>query len=91
MGSDGTVGANKQAIKLAVTEAGLKGQAYFAYSADKSNAVTRSFLRFGKDEITSSYLVQNADYIACHKSAFVHKVHCDIQLEWFFGLSDVFF
>ena len=71
IGSDGTVGANKQAIKIIGDNTDLYAQAYFAYDSKKSGGFTVSHLRFGKSPITSSYLITQADYIACHKSAYV--------------------
>jgi pyruvate-ferredoxin/flavodoxin oxidoreductase len=73
MGSDGTVGSNKEAIKIIVDNTTLFGQAYFAYSAHKSGGLTVSHLRFGPKPITGSYLVQTADYIACHTPAYCRK------------------
>ena len=73
LGSDGTVGANKSAIKIIGDNTDLYAQAYFAYDAKKSGGITVSHLRFGKSPIQSSYLVQSADYIACHNPAYVDK------------------
>lgn len=73
LGSDGTVGSNKEAIKLIVDNTDLYGQAYFAYSAHKSGGLTVSHVRFGAKPISASYLIQNADYIACHNPAYCHK------------------
>ncbi len=73
LGSDGTVGANKSAIKIVGDNTDLYAQGYFAYDAKKSGGITMSHLRFGKSPIQSPYLVKNADYIACHNPAFVHK------------------
>ena len=72
LGADGTVGANKQAIKIIGDNTDLYAQAYFAYDSKKSGGFTVSHLRFGKEPITSSYLITQADYIACHKSAYVN-------------------
>ncbi|MCR4667685.1 MAG: pyruvate:ferredoxin (flavodoxin) oxidoreductase [Desulfovibrio sp.] len=72
IGADGTVGANKQAIKIIGDNTDLYAQAYFAYDSKKSGGFTVSHLRFGKAPITSSYLITRADYIACHKSAYVN-------------------
>ncbi|MBQ9537410.1 MAG: pyruvate:ferredoxin (flavodoxin) oxidoreductase [Desulfovibrionaceae bacterium] len=71
LGSDGTVGANKQAIKIIGDNTDLYAQAYFAYDSKKSGGFTVSHLRFGKQPITASYLITQADYVACHKSAYV--------------------
>ncbi len=73
LGSDGTVGANKSAIKIIGDSTDLYAQGYFAYDAKKSGGITVSHLRFGKSPIQSPYLVQNADYIACHNPAYVDK------------------
>ncbi len=71
LGADGTVGANKQAVKIIGDKTDMYGQAYFAYDSKKSGGFTVSHLRFGKQPITSSYLITQADYIACHKAAYV--------------------
>ncbi|MDR0466726.1 MAG: pyruvate:ferredoxin (flavodoxin) oxidoreductase, partial [Deltaproteobacteria bacterium] len=71
LGADGTVGANKQAIKIIGDSSDLYAQAYFAYDSKKSGGFTVSHLRFGKRPIKSSYLVKQADYVACHKAAYV--------------------
>ncbi len=73
LGADGTVGANTQAIKIIVDNTDLYAQGYFAYDSKKSGGFTVSHLRFGKKPIQSTYLVNRADYIACHKSAYVHQ------------------
>ncbi len=72
LGSDGTVGANKQAIKIIGDNTNLFAQAYFAYDSKKSGGFTVSHLRFGPKPIRSSYLINQADYIACHNPAYVH-------------------
>ncbi len=71
LGADGTVGANKQAIKIIGDNTDMYAQAYFAYDSKKSGGFTTSHLRFGKQPIRSSYLITQADYIACHKAAYV--------------------
>ncbi|MDR2744501.1 MAG: pyruvate:ferredoxin (flavodoxin) oxidoreductase [Desulfovibrio sp.] len=71
IGADGTVGANKQAIKIIGDTTDMYAQAYFAYDSKKSGGFTVSHLRFGKQPIQSSYLITSADYIACHKAAYV--------------------
>ncbi len=71
-GSDGTVGANKSAIKIIGDNTDLYAQGYFAYDSKKSGGITVSHLRFGKKPIQSTYLVDAADYIACHKPSYVH-------------------
>lgn len=73
LGADGTVGANKNAIKIVGDNTDLYAQGYFAYDAKKSGGITISHLRFGKERIKSPYTIKNADYIACHNPAFVHK------------------
>ncbi len=73
LGSDGTVGANKQAIKIIGNESDLKVQAYFEYDSKKSGGITISHLRFGEGKIRSTYLVQDADYIACHNQSYVNN------------------
>jgi pyruvate-ferredoxin/flavodoxin oxidoreductase len=72
LGADGTVGANKSAIKIIGDHTDLYAQAYFAYDSKKSGGVTISHLRFGKKPIKSTYLIDAADYIACHKASYVH-------------------
>lgn len=71
LGADGTVGANKSAIKIVGENTDLYAQGYFAYDAKKSGGTTVSHLRFGKEKIQSTYLIKTADYIACHNPAFV--------------------
>ncbi len=70
-GSDGTVGANKDAIKIIGDNTDFYAQGYFAYDSKKSGGVTVSHLRFGKKPIRSTYLIDQADYIACHKQSYV--------------------
>jgi len=72
-GSDGTVGANKDAIKIIGDNTDLYAQAYFAYDSKKSGGVTISHLRFGKKPIKSTYLIDEADFIACHKQSYVYQ------------------
>ena len=67
LGSDGTVGANKNSIKIIGDHTDLYAQAYFAYDSKKSGGVTISHLRFGKTPIKSTYLINKADFVACHK------------------------
>ena len=66
IGSDGTVGANRSAVKIIGDKTSCMAQAYFAFDAFKSGGVTQSHLRFGPKPITSPYLITNADYVACH-------------------------
>ncbi|WP_312649137.1 pyruvate:ferredoxin (flavodoxin) oxidoreductase [Aminipila sp.] len=73
LGSDGTVGSNKQAIMIIGNKTDNHVQAYFDYDSKKSGGVTISHLRFGKSPIKSTYLVANADYVACHNQSYVNK------------------
>lgn len=73
LGSDGTVGSNKEAIKLIVDNTPLYGQAYFAYSAHKSGGLTNSHVRFGPKPIDASYFIANADYIGVHNPSYINK------------------
>ncbi|MHB1253768.1 MAG: pyruvate:ferredoxin (flavodoxin) oxidoreductase, partial [Candidatus Humimicrobiaceae bacterium] len=73
LGSDGTVGANKNAIKIIGDHTSMYAQGYFEYDSKKSGGLTISHLRFGKSPIRSPYLVSHADYIACHNQAYVNQ------------------
>lgn len=73
LGSDGTVGANKSAIKIIGDKTPLYAQGYFSYDSKKSGGTTISHLRFGKQPIKSTYLVYHADYIACHNKSFIYN------------------
>jgi pyruvate-ferredoxin/flavodoxin oxidoreductase len=73
LGSDGTVGANKSAVKIIGDNTSLYVQAYFSYDSKKSGGSTVSHLRFGQKPIRSPYLVYDANYIACHNKAFLHN------------------
>lgn len=73
LGSDGTVGANKNTIKIIGDNTDLYAQAYFAYDSKKSGGVTRSHLRFGPKPITAPYLVNQADFVSCSLEAYVEK------------------
>ena len=73
LGSDGTVGANKNSIKIIGNNTSLYTQAYFEYDTKKSFGITRSHLRFGEEPILSSYLVKEADFVACHNQSFLNK------------------
>ena len=73
IGGDGTVGANKDAIKIIGDNTSMYVQGYFAYDSKKSGGVTMSHLRFGKSPIHSSYFIDKADYIACHQPSYVDK------------------
>ena len=72
-GSDGTVGANKSAIKIIGDYTDMYAQGYFAYDSKKSGGVTISHLRFGPEPIRKPYLIRKADYIACHRPSYVYK------------------
>ncbi|QEK10900.1 pyruvate:ferredoxin (flavodoxin) oxidoreductase [Crassaminicella thermophila] len=76
LGSDGTVGANKMAIKIIGDNTDLYAQAYFSYDSKKSGGTTVSHLRFGKKPIKSTYLINYADFIACHNKSYVN--HYDL-------------
>jgi len=73
LGSDGTVGANKTAIKIIGDKTPLYAQGYFSYDSKKSGGTTISHLRFGNKPIKSTYLVFHADYIACHNKSFIYN------------------
>ena len=73
LGSDGTVGANKNSIKIIGDHTDMYVQAYFEYDTKKSGGVTRSHLRFGHNPIRGSYLVSHADFVACHNQSYIHK------------------
>ena len=72
-GSDGTVGANKSAIKIIGDNTDMFAQAYFAYDSKKSGGVTISHLRFGNTPLRKPYLIRNASFIACHRQAYVYE------------------
>ena len=71
LGSDGTVGANKNSIKIIGDKTDMYAQGYFAYDSKKSGGVTRSHLRFGKDPIRATYLVSNPSFVACTMAAYL--------------------
>ncbi|HHT63658.1 MAG TPA: pyruvate:ferredoxin (flavodoxin) oxidoreductase [Clostridia bacterium] len=73
LGSDGTVGANKQAVEIIGDKTDMYAQAYFAYDSKKSGGLTMSHLRFGKKPIKAPYLITTADFISCSNPAYVHK------------------
>jgi len=73
LGADGTVGANKNTIKIIGTETANYAQAYFVYDSKKSGGITVSHLRFGPDEIRAPYLISNAQFVACHQFSFMEK------------------
>ncbi|MFD1670851.1 pyruvate:ferredoxin (flavodoxin) oxidoreductase [Agrilactobacillus yilanensis] len=72
-GSDGTVGANKQAIKIIGDHTGQYAQAYFAYDSKKSGGLTLSHLRFGHEPIESTYYVEKPDFVGCHNASYIHE------------------
>jgi len=73
LGSDGTVGANKNSIKIIGTETQNYAQGYFVYDSKKSGSMTISHLRFGPEPIHATYLIDKADFVACHQSVFMEK------------------
>ena len=73
LGSDGTVGANKSAIKIIGDHTDMYAQGYFSYDSKKSGGITVSHLRFGKKAIKSPYLINKADFVACHNQSYVFK------------------
>ena len=73
LGADGTVGANKNSIKIIGDNTDMYAQAYFDYDSKKSGGVTMSHLRFGKKPIKSTYLIHKADFVACHNPSYVRK------------------
>ena len=73
LGADGTVGANKNSIKIIGDNTDMYAQAYFDYDSKKSGGVTMSHLRFGKKPIKSTYLIRKANFVACHNPAYIRK------------------
>lgn len=73
LGADGTVGANKNSIKIIGEETDFKAQGYFVYDSKKSGAITISHLRFGPEYVRSTYLVGSANFVACHQFSFLEK------------------
>ncbi len=73
LGADGTVGANKNSIKIIGDNTDMYAQAYFDYDSKKSGGVTMSHLRFGKKPIKSTYLIKTANFVACHNPSYVNK------------------
>jgi len=73
LGSDGTVGANKNAIKIIGDNTDLYAQGYFAYDSKKSGGLTISHLRFGKKQIKSTYLISETDFTACHNQSYINQ------------------
>ena len=92
LGADGTVGANKNSIKIIGDHTDMYAQAYFSYDSKKSGGITQSHLRFGKKPIRSTYYVKTADFVACHNQAYVYlydmlgelkeAVHSFLNTEW---------
>ncbi len=76
LGADGTVGANKNSIKIIGDHTDMYAQAYFSYDSKKSGGITQSHLRFGKKPIRSTYYVKTADFVACHNQAYVICMIC---------------
>ena len=74
MGSDGTVGANKNSIKIIGQETDLYAQGYFVYDSKKAGSVTVSHLRFGPRPIRSTYLISRAGFVACHQFSFLDRI-----------------
>ena len=73
LGSDGTVGANKNSIKIIGDHTDMYAQGYFSYDSKKSGGITVSHLRFGKEPIQSTYLIDSADFVACHNPSYVTR------------------
>ncbi len=73
LGSDGTVGANKNSIKIIGDNTDMNAQGYFSYDSKKSGGITISYLRFGKSNIKSPYLITNADFVALHNPAYIGR------------------
>uniref|UniRef100_A0A061SAJ8 pyruvate dehydrogenase (NADP(+)) n=1 Tax=Tetraselmis sp. GSL018 TaxID=582737 RepID=A0A061SAJ8_9CHLO len=73
LGSDGTIGANKDAVRMIGGNTGMHAQAYFSFDAKKSGSVTVSHLRFGPEPIRSSYLISKADYLAVHQDSYMNR------------------
>jgi pyruvate-ferredoxin/flavodoxin oxidoreductase len=73
LGSDGTVGANKNSIKIIGENTDMNAQGYFVYDSKKSYGITVSHLRFGQSKVNYPYLIQNADFVACHNPAYIGR------------------
>ncbi len=91
LGSDGTVGANKSAIKIIGDNTDMYAQGYFAYDSKKSGGVTISHLRFGKSPIKATYLIDQADFISCSMQSYVNQYDmvCDVKKGGIFLLNTV--
>ena len=81
LGSDGTVGANKNSVKIIGEHTDMYTQSYFEYDTKKSFGITKSHLRFGNNPIRSTYLVKNADFIACHNQTYLSKYEIITELK----------
>jgi pyruvate-ferredoxin/flavodoxin oxidoreductase len=81
LGADGTVGANKNTIKIIGTETDNSAQGYFVYDSKKSGSITTSHLRFGKNKIVAPYLISKANFVACHNFTFLDKYDMLANLE----------
>ena len=81
LGADGTVGANKNTIKIIGTETDNAAQGYFVYDSKKSGSITTSHLRFGKEKILAPYLINKANFVACHKFTFLDQYDMLANLE----------
>ena len=73
LGGDGTIGANKNSVKIIGDHTDKYAQAYFSYDSKKSRGLTVSYLRFGDTPIRSCYLIRHADFVACHNETYMHK------------------
>ena len=73
LGSDGTVGANKNSIKIIGDNTDMNAQAYFVYDSKKSGGITTSHLRFGKSSVNMPWLIEKADFVACHNPAYIGR------------------
>ena len=89
LGADGTVGANKNSVKIIGDHTDKNVQAYFQYDSKKSGGVTISHLRFGDEPIKSTYYVKQADFVACHNSAYLYRYEMveDVKPGGFFLLN----
>ena len=74
LGADGTVGANKNSIKIIGEDTDFYAQGYFVYDSKKSGSITTSHLRFGPKPLKSSYLISRANFVACHQFSFLERI-----------------
>ncbi len=86
LGSDGTVGANKNTIKIIGSEPELNAQGYFVYDSKKAGSQTISPLRFGPDEIKAPYLIESATFVACHQFHFLKNTNVLGSIEEWWSL-----